>query len=897
MDIFKKTIKYSKPSIEIDNKIKDLNEGLKKTKSTLSEQKFSEEEVDEILSQQIVDVYNWKEIFNEEVVSEYEKQIDEIRDRHNDLIKVQGSIEYVKNKEVKEIFSELYQGEVERVVDTYVSKYSNDIINLREDLFHEIKKEPVVDLRILEEKINLLTLKYNQLSEGLLNEPSTGLEDPVTFDHLKNHYQLLVGRLQEQLSTLGGGGEVRLQYLDDIVGIATNAAVYDDKFLKYNHSLKKFEFVTATGIGFTGLSVTTNSFPGTAALSYNNEGVFTYTPPDLSSFLNSSSLVGYATEGYVNNSVVGFITTGALSGLASEAFVGLATIGLASEAFVGLATIGLASEAFVGLATIGLASEALVGLATQGLASQAFVGLATQGLASQAFVGLATQGLASQAFVGLATQGLASEAFVGLATQGLASEAFVGLATQGLASQAFVGLATQGLASQAFVGLATAGLASEAFVGLATAGLASQAFVGLATQGLASEAFVGLATAGLASQAFVGLATQGLASEAFVGLATAGLASEGFVDLSIVGLASEGQTNSLQSQINALGTNLNIIGFYDATVGVVTSLTVIGETRGYISIGTTLPSVGITTGDYLIISTGGGDVGIASYINTGISTAFPGDWIVGVGNSEWNVLSYSQQVVAPRATNADFADTLKSNSNVNTSGVITATSFSGSGANLTSIPNGALTNSSIAIGGVTLNLGDTDATPAFNLSDATAYPYTSLTGISTSIVGDTTPQLGGNLDLNSKFITGTGGINVSGVATATSFSGSGIGLTGLTGASAGTYGNATNSAQITVDTNGRIASITQTGISGGGGGGISGINVFNSGTSVGITTNLEFKNNITATSIGNTVYVDVSSTTSMMTIGVRVGTAVTFTIPSTNTIGIVGRSGIVQVPV
>ena len=77
----------------------------------------------------------------------------------------------------------------------------------------------------------------------------------------------------------------------------------------------------------------------------------------------------------------------------------------------------------------------------------------------------------------------------------------------------------------------------------------------------------------------------------------------------------------------------------------------------------------------------------------------------------------------------------------------------------------------IAIGGVTLNLGDTDATPAFDLSDATAYPYTSLTGITTSIIGDTTPQLGGNLDINSKVITGTGGINVTGVITATTFSG------------------------------------------------------------------------------------------------------------------------------
>ena len=57
--------------------------------------------------------------------------------------------------------------------------------------------------------------------------------------------------------------------------------------------------------------------------------------------------------------------------------------------------------------------------------------------------------------------------------------------------------------------------ATEAFVGLATAGIS--------TAGLASETFVGLSTVGLASETFVGLSTTGLASEAFVGLATAGL--------------------------------------------------------------------------------------------------------------------------------------------------------------------------------------------------------------------------------------------------------------------------------------------------------------------------------------------------------------------------------------
>ena len=45
-----------------------------------------------------------------------------------------------------------------------------------------------------------------------------------------------------------------------------------------------------------------------------------------------------------------------------------------------------------------------------------------------------------------------------------------------------------------------------------------------------------------------------------------------------------------------------------------------------------------------------------------------------------------------------------------------------------SIPNSKLENFTISFGGVTLPLGGTDATPAFDLSDATGYPAGSLTG-------------------------------------------------------------------------------------------------------------------------------------------------------------------------
>lgn len=55
---------------------------------------------------------------------------------------------------------------------------------------------------------------------------------------------------------------------------------------------------------------------------------------------------------------------------------------------------------------------------------------------------------------------------------------------------------------------------------------------------------------------------------------------------------------------------------------------------------------------------------------------------------------------------------------------------------------------------------------------------TQLSGLA-NVVDDTTPQLGGNLDLNSKDITGTGNANITGTVTATSFIGGGIDLAGL----------------------------------------------------------------------------------------------------------------------
>ncbi len=59
---------------------------------------------------------------------------------------------------------------------------------------------------------------------------------------------------------------------------------------------------------------------------------------------------------------------------------------------------------------------------------------------------------------------------------------------------------------------------------------------------------------------------------------------------------------------------------------------------------------------------------------------------------------------------------------------LTNKTISGATNTFNQISNAALDNSTISIGGVTLALGGTDATPALNLSDANSYPTTALSG-------------------------------------------------------------------------------------------------------------------------------------------------------------------------
>ena len=135
----------------------------------------------------------------------------------------------------------------------------------------KVEKEHTKDVElattIASQHIDELPDYYDRLSkvekkpikEGLLNiPPEEKTPDPITplnqnfatLDDLQKHYKLFLSRIQQQLSTLGGGGETRLEFLDDV---DRNSAKTDNYFLKYDASLNKWIGDPADGVGITSI--------------------------------------------------------------------------------------------------------------------------------------------------------------------------------------------------------------------------------------------------------------------------------------------------------------------------------------------------------------------------------------------------------------------------------------------------------------------------------------------------------------------------------------------------------------------------------------------------------------------------------------------------------------------
>jgi len=208
----------------------------------------------------------------------------------------------VAKKETKDEFREIIGNSfLEDFVKPLAKDYKQikeQVVEIQTEIKEELEKEeePKKEQTLIEKSLGLLSEPSNKKMQ---NDPLTPLDQKfATLDDLQKHYSTFLSRIQQQLSTLGGGGETQLRYLDDVVGIATNSGAYNNKFLQWNSTTNESEFVTINSGNISGISTGYygNFFDTTTQ---NVVGVNTYQPvrlntTDLSnqvSIANSSHIV------------------------------------------------------------------------------------------------------------------------------------------------------------------------------------------------------------------------------------------------------------------------------------------------------------------------------------------------------------------------------------------------------------------------------------------------------------------------------------------------------------------------------------------------------------------------------------------------------------------------------
>ena len=289
----------------------------------------------------------------EEAIKNVEDRIPtvpEVRYYEDDIESLREEIKDVEQQipELPEIPEIKYYDEEVEVLSEDINKVRNSLTDIKLAIKAVEKTVKVVEGREIPEAFDPTGLEIEiekafREIEKLKDQPITVNEDTdplvpldqqfVTFDELSKHYRTFINRVQQQLSSLGGGGEVRLEFLDDI---DRSTALVDGKFLKYQASTKTFVGADASGGG--GGSTAGIDTTGTSHFKHLNITGIT-TGLNVSGVVTASSFVGDVTGDVTGNADTATLATNA-QGLTGTPNITVGIITAASAEFSGNVTIG-----------------------------------------------------------------------------------------------------------------------------------------------------------------------------------------------------------------------------------------------------------------------------------------------------------------------------------------------------------------------------------------------------------------------------------------------------------------------------------------------------------------------------------------------------------------------------
>ncbi len=253
-EVKRTTDTYNKLSKIVESKVSRENEKLEEYSNTIRSLHEAFIELESSLQEE-------SSAHLQVIEEKFETISSDVNDRFDSINEEVKSFENSISSEVSNIKADVVINEQHiKNVDKYLQENHQELVTLREEVFAEIGQIPVGNLQEnlerLEKKIDFIKETYSSIEpevvvkevikEGILNiPPDQKTSDPlsplnkdfVTLDQLQEHYRLFINRIQQQLSTLGGGGETRLEFLDDI---DRTSAKVNGRFLKYDAASGKW---------------------------------------------------------------------------------------------------------------------------------------------------------------------------------------------------------------------------------------------------------------------------------------------------------------------------------------------------------------------------------------------------------------------------------------------------------------------------------------------------------------------------------------------------------------------------------------------------------------------------------------------------------------------------------